>query len=116
MLFRSTWRALDLGAWGIDSKSGPMELNIPAIKGVGDSLVYLVDRWRGKNGAKQGDIGDISIYDVDFEPLSANGSILRLKINMAPRTVPPPRWPAPSCSTRCVLERKLIRPLRSPAI
>ena len=66
-------RALDLGAWGIDSKSGPMELNIPAIKGVGDSLVYLVDRWRGKNGAKQGDIGDISIYDVDFEPLSANG-------------------------------------------
>ena len=31
-------RALDLGAWGFDSKSGPMELNIPAIKGIGDSL------------------------------------------------------------------------------
>lgn len=60
-------RALELGAWGFDSHSGPMELNIPAIKGVGDSLIYLVDRWRGKTG--EGGIGDISIYDVDFEPL-----------------------------------------------
>ena len=60
-------RALDLGAWGIDSGSGPMELNIPAIKGIGDSLIYLVDRWKGKEG-HQG-IGDISIYDVDFAPL-----------------------------------------------
>src|SRR6267154_891345 len=60
-------RALDLGAWGFDNKTGPMELNIPAIKGIGDSLIYFVDRWRGKNGAQQGSIGDISIYDVDFE-------------------------------------------------
>jgi 4-hydroxyphenylpyruvate dioxygenase len=62
-------RALELGAWGFDSHSGPMELNIPAIKGVGDSLIYLVDRWRGKGGAGEGAIGNISIYDVDFEPL-----------------------------------------------
>jgi 4-hydroxyphenylpyruvate dioxygenase len=62
-------RALDLGAWGFDNKTGPMELNIPAIKGVGDSLIYFVDRWRGKNGAQAGSIGDISIYDVDFEPI-----------------------------------------------
>lgn len=60
-------RALDLGAWGFDSGSGPMELKIPAIKGIGDSLIYLVDRWTGKNG--HAGIGDISIYDVDFEPL-----------------------------------------------
>ncbi|MDB5761205.1 MAG: hppD [Herminiimonas sp.] len=62
-------RALELGAWGFDNKNGPMELNIPAIKGVGDSLIYFVDRWRGKDGAKgvaSGAIGDISIYDVDF--------------------------------------------------
>jgi 4-hydroxyphenylpyruvate dioxygenase len=63
-------RALELGAWGFDSKSGPMELNIPAIKGIGDSLIYFVDRWRGKNGVTPGGIGDISIYDVDFEPAS----------------------------------------------
>jgi 4-hydroxyphenylpyruvate dioxygenase len=61
-------RALELGAWGFDNKTGPMELNIPAIKGIGDSLIYLVDRWRGKRG-RSGGIGDISIYDVDFEPL-----------------------------------------------
>ena len=66
-------RALELGAWGIDKQAGPMELNIPAIKGIGDSLIYLVDRWRGKNGARAGDIGNISIYDVDFEPISGAG-------------------------------------------
>ena len=65
-------RALELGAWGFDNKTGPMELNIPAIKGVGDSLLYFVDRWRGKGAnalagsATIGTIGDISIYDVDF--------------------------------------------------
>ena len=50
-------RALSLGAWGVENKVGPMELNIPAIKGIGDSLIYLVDRY-GEKG---------SIYDVDFE-------------------------------------------------
>ena len=49
-------RALDLGAWGADTRSGPMELNIPAIKGIGDSLIYLVDRWHGKGG-RNGGIG-----------------------------------------------------------
>jgi 4-hydroxyphenylpyruvate dioxygenase len=52
-------RALSLGAWGVEGKVGPMELNIPAIKGIGDSLIYLVDRY-GSRG---------SIYDVDFEYL-----------------------------------------------
>jgi 4-hydroxyphenylpyruvate dioxygenase len=62
-------RALSLGAWGFDNQAGPGELNIPAIKGIGDSLIYLVDRWRGKNDAKDGDLGNIGFYDVDFEPL-----------------------------------------------
>ena len=52
-------RALEIGAWGFDGKSGPGELNIPALKGVGDSLIYLIDRWRGKNGARDGEIGNI---------------------------------------------------------
>jgi 4-hydroxyphenylpyruvate dioxygenase len=50
-------RALELGAWGVEGKVGPMELNIPAIKGIGDSLVYLVDRYGAKG----------TIYDIDFE-------------------------------------------------
>ena len=62
-------RATALGAWGFADKAGPGELNIPAIKGIGDSLIYLVDRWPGKNGAKPGDIGNIGFYDVDFEAL-----------------------------------------------
>ncbi|MCC7048264.1 MAG: 4-hydroxyphenylpyruvate dioxygenase [Alphaproteobacteria bacterium] len=52
-------RALSLGAWGVQGKVGPMELNIPAIKGIGDSLIYLVDRY-GRRG---------TIYDVDFVPV-----------------------------------------------
>jgi len=66
-------RAISLGAWGYADTAGPGQLNIPAIKGIGDSIIYFIDRWRGKpqNGAvpQPGDIGNIGFYDVDFEPL-----------------------------------------------
>jgi 4-hydroxyphenylpyruvate dioxygenase len=62
-------RAKSLGAWEYAGTAGPGELNIPAIKGIGDSLIYFVDKWRGKGGAKEGDIGNIGFFDVDFEPL-----------------------------------------------
>jgi 4-hydroxyphenylpyruvate dioxygenase len=48
-------RALDLGAWEIPVRARAMELNIPAIHGVGESLIYFVDRH-----------DEFSIYDVDF--------------------------------------------------
>jgi 4-hydroxyphenylpyruvate dioxygenase len=51
-------RALKLGARPFHGRIGPMELNIPAIHGIGDSLIYLVDRY-----------GDRTIYDVDFVPV-----------------------------------------------
>ncbi|HEY6821703.1 MAG TPA: 4-hydroxyphenylpyruvate dioxygenase [Burkholderiales bacterium] len=51
------------GAWGVENRAGPGELNIPAIKGIGDSLIYLVDRY------PENDFGH-SIYDVDFKPLA----------------------------------------------
>jgi 4-hydroxyphenylpyruvate dioxygenase len=51
-------RAIELGARPHVGKIGPMELNIPAIQGIGGSLIYLVDRY-----------GEHSIYDVDFVPL-----------------------------------------------
>ena len=51
-------RALELGAQTHSGPVGPMELNIPAIKGIGGSAIYLVDRY-----------GERSIYDVDFVPL-----------------------------------------------
>jgi 4-hydroxyphenylpyruvate dioxygenase len=62
-------RAISLGAWGYANTSSPGELNIPAIKGIGDSIIYFIDKWRGKNGAQDGDIGNIGFFDVDFEPL-----------------------------------------------
>jgi 4-hydroxyphenylpyruvate dioxygenase len=51
-------RALDLGAWGIPVRARAMELNIPAIHGVGESLIYFVDRH-----------DKFSIYDVDFNTI-----------------------------------------------
>ncbi|WP_424814837.1 4-hydroxyphenylpyruvate dioxygenase [Roseococcus sp. YIM B11640] len=49
-------RAIRLGARPFHGRVGPMELNIPAIEGIGGSLIYFVDRF-GPRG---------SIYDVDF--------------------------------------------------
>jgi 4-hydroxyphenylpyruvate dioxygenase len=51
-------RALDLGAWAIPVRARAMELNIPAIHGVGESLIYFVDRY-----------DDFSIYDIDFRAI-----------------------------------------------
>ncbi|WP_028116929.1 4-hydroxyphenylpyruvate dioxygenase [Ferrimonas senticii] len=47
--------ALANGATEFVGNIGPMELNIPAVHGIGDSTLYFVDRY-----------GDNSIYDVDF--------------------------------------------------
>ena len=49
-------RALSLGAKPAETRLGPMELNIPAIEGIGGSQLYFVDRY-GARG---------SIWDVDF--------------------------------------------------
>jgi 4-hydroxyphenylpyruvate dioxygenase len=52
---RAVRDAVAAGAREIKGAVGPMELNIPAIEGIGGSLIYLVDRHAGP-----------SIYDVDF--------------------------------------------------
>ena len=50
-------RALELGAQPMEMPTGPMELRLPAIKGIGGAPLYLIDRYdEGK-----------SIYDIDFE-------------------------------------------------
>src|ERR671912_406586 len=50
-------RALALGAAPAPTQVGPMELNIPALEGIGGLQIYLVDRYGAKG----------SIYDVDFQ-------------------------------------------------
>jgi len=49
-------RALGLGAQPMEMPTGPMELRLPAIRGIGGAPLYLIDRY-----------GDgTSIYDIDF--------------------------------------------------
>jgi len=50
-------RALELGAQPVDVPTGPMELRLPAIKGIGGAPLYLIDRFEEGR----------SIYDIDFE-------------------------------------------------
>jgi len=50
--------AVERGAKPVTGPVGPMELNIPAIEGIGGTNLYLVDRY----GAQE-------IYDVDFVPI-----------------------------------------------
>jgi len=55
---RALAMAVQRGAKQVHGPLGPMELNIPAIEGIGGSNLYLVDRY----GARE-------IYDVDFLPI-----------------------------------------------
>ena len=49
---------LERGGWEVPTHPEAMELNIPAIHGVGGTHIYFVDRYR-----------EFSIYDVDFIPI-----------------------------------------------
>jgi 4-hydroxyphenylpyruvate dioxygenase len=53
-------RALALGARPVEVPTGPMELRLPAIMGIGGAPLYLIDRY-GEGS---------SIYDIDFEYLA----------------------------------------------
>ena len=53
---RAYARAVAIGAEPVDIPAGPMELRLPAIRGIGGAPVYLIDRYQ--DGA--------SIYDIDF--------------------------------------------------
>ena len=50
---------LERGAEPVEVETGPMELRLPAIRGIGGAIIYLIDRY-GDN---------LDIYDIDFEPL-----------------------------------------------
>ena len=48
--------AIERGAEPVESRTGVMELRLPAFRGIGGSMIYLIDRY-GE---------DLSIYDIDF--------------------------------------------------
>lgn len=51
--------ALAKGAQPVDIPTGPMELRLPAVKGIGGAPLYLIDRYGDES----------SIYDIDFNYL-----------------------------------------------
>lgn len=51
--------AIERGAEPVDVQTGPMELRLPAIRGIGGSIIYLIDRYENERGG-------LSIYDIDF--------------------------------------------------
>jgi 4-hydroxyphenylpyruvate dioxygenase len=51
--------AVERGAEPVDVKTGPMELRLPAVRGIGGSFIYLIDRYESGDGG-------LSIYDIDF--------------------------------------------------
>lgn len=55
-------RAKALGADVLPGSARPGEINIPAVRGIGGSLIYLVDRYETPESR-------ISVYDVDFVPI-----------------------------------------------
>ena len=57
--------AIERGAEPVESKTGVMELRIPAIKGIGGAFIYLVDRYATLDAPQA-----LSIYDIDFAFLS----------------------------------------------
>ena len=74
--------ALERGAQPLEMPTGPMELRLPAIKGIGGAPLYLIDRFddddpraaappppEGVRSATGGraPTGGRSIYDIDFE-------------------------------------------------
>ncbi len=56
--------AIERGAEPVESRTGVMELRIPAIKGIGGAFIYLVDRYATLDNPDA-----LSIYDIDFEYL-----------------------------------------------
>ncbi|MET1754420.1 4-hydroxyphenylpyruvate dioxygenase [Novosphingobium sp. RD2P27] len=47
----------------VQVETGPMELRLPGIRGIGNSIIYLIDRYERESN------GGLSIYDIDFEYL-----------------------------------------------
>ncbi|WP_324696506.1 4-hydroxyphenylpyruvate dioxygenase [Novosphingobium aerophilum] len=52
----------------IQVATGPMELHLPGIRGIGNSIIYLIDRYERIDENGESD-GALSIYDIDFEYL-----------------------------------------------
>jgi len=60
---------INAGAWEAETNTGVMELNIPAIEGVGGTRIFLIDRYDAR----------VSIYDIDFTPFEGMETLFSAK-------------------------------------
>jgi len=56
--------ALERGAEPVEVRTGPMELRLPAIRGIGGAIIYFTDRY-----ATEEDPDALSLWDIDFRYL-----------------------------------------------
>jgi 4-hydroxyphenylpyruvate dioxygenase len=56
--------AIERGAEPVEVRTGPMELRLPAIRGIGGAIIYFIDRY-----ATMSEPEALSIYDIDFRSL-----------------------------------------------
>jgi 4-hydroxyphenylpyruvate dioxygenase len=56
--------ALERGAEPVEIRTGPMELRLPAIRGIGGAIIYFIDRY-----ATLDEPDALSVYDIDFRYL-----------------------------------------------
>ena len=86
---RAYGSAIERGAEPVEVKPGPMELHLPGIRGIGGSIIYLIDRYG--DGLNIYDIDFIYMPGVDRHPVGAGmrSSIapVRLSTGSAPRSI-----------------------------
>lgn len=83
-------RAIQWGAWRFDQEQvGPHELRIPAIQGIGHSLIYFVEHWRGKDSGESSDKAGKgeSVFDVDFLPEPGIGDVQAEPVGTGLKTI-----------------------------
>jgi 4-hydroxyphenylpyruvate dioxygenase len=84
-------RAIERGAKPYYTSVGPQELEIPAIRGIGGSLIYFA-----------GCDGERSIYDVDFVALDNTRATRKQSSRNFTSTAISARTPSSAMATRCL--------------
>jgi len=56
--------ALERGAEPVEVRTGPMELRLPAIRGIGGAIIYFTDRYASEEAPDA-----LSLWDIDFNYL-----------------------------------------------
>src|SRR4029078_6466500 len=81
--------AVGLGAWDMPTRASAMELNIPGIHGVADTLIYFVDRDRDFF------ISHVELVHLSLTPIATCPATAWTSCRSRARSPSPP--PSPAC-------------------